>query len=731
MRAGVTTRETQALRWMLCAALAAAACTASPVINRNPDGGADGAGQGECSVGAQQPNGQTCGCAADCQSGFCVDGVCCNSACAEVCKTCIAPNAPGTCSFVAVGSLPRVASDCPMADAVTCGLDGTCNGAGACRNHVAGTVCRAGTCDGAAVGGGNVCDGAGRCKAGPETLCAPFDCDPGTNACFVTCQADADCADGVKCVAGSCGPKRGGAVCTKNQDCASGFCSDGVCCNVACNGACVSCDLLGREGTCWPVDRGVADPHGSCKDGGVPSCGQTGACDGLGGCSLYAAETICTPPSCAGARINTAGTCDGKGACHAPSVLNCSPYTCSNGACSTSCVTDGDCQPGHACVAGSCGPKSIGQSCTASTDCASGFCVDGVCCDGACGGTCVSCALPSAMGHCSPVPAGAADPRVMCADKGATACSTNGLCDGVGGCQSYKAGTECAPERCDANVYTAASTCNGTGQCVAPPSLACAPFSCNGTRCFTSCRTGADCVPPNSCDAQNSCGKKTSGAFCSDSVECGSGFCAQGVCCVTACAGACRSCALAATVGVCTDVPTGAPDPSGTCAAKGASTCGTNGMCDAGACQKYPAGTPCAGAMCPASGTTFTPASTCDGAGTCVTPASMSCAPYKCGASVCKATCASDGDCVAPSVCNNGSCGLKSPGAACSDGTECTTGFCAQGVCCRTACAGTCMSCAVATSSGTCASVPANGTDPTGTCKDTGAATCGTTGSCD
>src|SRR5262249_55963894 len=158
----------------------------------------------------------------------------------------------------------------------------------------------------------------------------------------------------------------------------------------------------------------------------------TGICDGFGGCALYAAETICTQPSCAGPKLNTAGTCDGKGACRAASVQNCWPYMCSNGACATSCTMDSDCQEGHACVGGSCGPKPIGQSCTGNTDCGSSFCVDGVCCDGPCVGACLSCSLPSSMGHCSPAPASTPDPRGMCKDKSPSACSTNGLCDGLG-----------------------------------------------------------------------------------------------------------------------------------------------------------------------------------------------------------------------------------------------------------------------------------------------------------
>jgi hypothetical protein len=704
-----------------------------------PDGGTgDGAITPSCHSsaadagdgGAHKALGQPCTCASDCENGFCVDGVCCNNACTDTCKSCNTTQAPGTCSFVANGQPPRDPSVCPAASVETCGLDGTCNGAGACRKFAPGTICKAGVCDGASVGNTEVCDTAGRCKAGAATVCAPFGCDATSNKCFPTCKSDADCASGIKCVAGSCGPKPRGAVCAKDLDCASGFCADGLCCNVACKGACVSCSQVGREGTCWPTDTGVVDPHKVCKSQAASTCGQTGACDGFGGCSLYPAETICIAPACAGDRLNTAGTCNGLGVCRAPGVLSCDPGRCANGACKTTCLADADCQAGHACVAGSCGLRQIGQLCAKGTDCASTFCVDGICCAQACQGACKSCALPSSMGHCAPIPAGAADPRGVCADLGVATCGTDGTCDGAGSCHKYKTGTQCQDEHCESNVYTPPATCSSTGQCVAASAIGCAPYACNGARCFTSCTSSTSCVAPNTCDANSSCGKKPPGAFCSDKSECLSAVCAQGVCCATACAGACRSCALAGSMGLCRDVPTGAPDPASTCAAQAMTTCGTNGMCEAGACQKYGQGIPCADATCPAAGTTFTPGATCDGAGACVTPASSSCFPFHCGGTACKATCSADADCVSPNVCGNGSCGLKSPGAACGDGTECGSGICAQGVCCKTACAGACMSCDLPATPGTCAPVESGGTDPTGTCVNAGASSCGATGFC-
>ncbi len=703
------------------------------------DGGAETHDKAEASAvsckggdaGTKSAAGQTCGCASDCASNFCVDGICCSTACNEACKTCAAPGSAGTCTFAIAGTQPRDPTACVSAPASTCGLDGTCDGAGGCRHHVAGTICQAGKCDGAAVVGALACDGLGRCKAGPTVICAPYSCDPTKGACFESCTQTSQCTTGQQCVGGSCGEKMKGANCTKNADCASGFCADGVCCNVACGGGCVSCALTDRKGTCWPIDRGAADPRGQCVDQGAPTCGSTGTCDGFGGCEKYAAETVCIAASCTGTRRNTPGTCDGRGTCRPQGVQNCSPFLCAAGACTQSCATDGDCESGHACVAGQCGKKNLGATCAADAECLSGTCVEGVCCDGACTGACKSCALLSTMGHCTPLSAGAVDSKGVCADLGATTCGTNGRCDGSGGCQKYKPGTVCAPETCAGNVYTPPSTCSATGQCAPPDSLPCAPYVCNGNSCFNACTIDGNCSAPNVCDGNNSCGKKMRGASCSNASECQSTFCAQGVCCDTACSGACKSCTVTGSLGTCTNVPNDAPDPAELCADQGPASCGTNGKCQAGACQKYAVGTACEGSTCPLNRTTFTPGSTCDGQGACVTPAASSCFPFQCGDSVCKASCATDLDCAAPAVCTNGSCGLKGLGKTCADGTECQSTFCAQGVCCDGACEGTCQSCVLSGSLGHCANIADGNSDPRGRCVDQGASTCGADGACD
>ncbi|HVV52127.1 MAG TPA: hypothetical protein VHO06_20835, partial [Polyangia bacterium] len=449
---------------MLSAVLAAAAVAGchshGTTVGGKPDGGRDAEACGD--GGAHKANGAACGCDADCGSGFCVDGVCCNSACTETCKACNTPAAPGVCSFVAAGGTPRTPSVCPQSPVSTCGFDGTCDGKGGCRTYPLGTVCQPGSCSGAEVTGIRYCDGAGSCTSGPSKICAPFNCSSATNDCVETCASDGDCVSNVKCVAGSCGKKPIGGSCTTSAQCAMGFCADGVCCNSACTGPCVSCNQSGRIGTCWPTPQGANDPHQVCAQTNKSTCGQTGTCDGLGGCSKYAAETVCTAATCSGNIENTAGTCDGLGTCRPPGVQNCGTYQCTKGACINHCASDADCVPGHSCVAGSCGPKSNGQPCSAGSECASTFCVDGVCCNSACTGACHSCALSTSLGTCAPSPAAAADPRGVCTDQHAASCGTDGTCDGAGGCHKYPAGTQCASESCANGIYTPASVCNAT-----------------------------------------------------------------------------------------------------------------------------------------------------------------------------------------------------------------------------------------------------------------------------
>jgi hypothetical protein len=274
----------------------------------------------------------------------------------------------------------------------------------------------------------------------------------------------------------------------------------------------------------------------------------------------------------------------------------------------------------------------------------------------------MSCALPGAAGTCSPVSEGGTDPTGTCSDMGAASCGATGVCDGRGACQVYAAGTICAAGSCPVGgaTQTLARTCDGAGACRAASTLSCAPFTCNGTFCSTTCVSDGSCAAPNICDlATNLCGnQKPLGAACAGNGDCLTGnFCVDGVCCGSSTCGTCYACNVAGSAGTCTPVPAGAAEPHSLCAATVASTCGTSGVCNgAGQCAFHSLGTACGPPACKGKLNLAGPA-TCNGTGTCTPGVSSSCAPYACSGAACL---------VAPCADNN----------ACAPGHSCTAGKC-------------------------------------------------------
>ncbi len=682
------------------------------------------------------PIGEPCGAAGECRSGYCSDGVCCSSACTGLCLACDVPGKQGACSAVPAGLDDM---GCARDTVESCGFDGTCDGKGACRKYPPGARCSAGRCAGSTIAAAGACDGAGACRSGSVQICAPFACDPTTNPprCQPKCTTAAECVMGRDCVAGSCGKKFDGAQCTLPGECASGFCADGVCCNMKCDGACLSCAMPVSLGLCSPVGSGGQDVRGVCKDQGATSCGTTGTCDGAGACAKYPAGAVCKPAACTGETVlMSAGRCDGIGACQIGAEVSCAPSLCRFGACTLTCQRNEDCAPGSPCdlVAMNCGKKGLGQACSDAAQCGSAFCVDGVCCSDACVGPCRSCAAGRMPGLCTMVAAGAADTRATCKDTGEPSCGTDGTCDGSGACRRYPAGTVCGAGSCTGGMRTLASTCDAGGMCAAGAVTSCGAFACNGPVCFSGCGSDADCVAPNVC-VGGTCGLRPSGVACMKASECGSGNCIDGVCCAAMTCGACTACNVAGSAGVCAPVATGTIDPRGSCTAQQPATCGSDGTCNgAGGCRKHLAGTACGGASCAAGGSTVTLGSACDGDGTCVSGGMQSCAPYKCNAAgtACATTCATVNDCVAPTACSVvGQCGtLKPSGQTCLLGPECATGNCVDGVCCAAASCGTCRACNVAGKLGSCAPVAAGTVDPRAACAVTAISGCGTDGKC-
>ena len=83
-------------------------------------GTCDGAGM--CLFG----QGESCASVSDCRSGFCVDGICCDTACDAGCETCSGTGTMGTCSPAGAGAECRAATgECDIVE--TCsGTERTC-----------------------------------------------------------------------------------------------------------------------------------------------------------------------------------------------------------------------------------------------------------------------------------------------------------------------------------------------------------------------------------------------------------------------------------------------------------------------------------------------------------------------------------------------------------------------------------------------------------------------------
>jgi hypothetical protein len=154
---------------------------------------------------------------AECATGHCVDGVCCDVACDQACFSCVLPSAPGKCSPEPAGVDLR--GEC----GVQGGCTGTCNGAGRCVDATAGSQCRGARCVSATTGvgpaecrvSGGLCD----LESVTPFDCAPYACAPALGACLTQCVSTDDCAGGYGCQDDKCALPDAGA---KPADCGTG-----------------------------------------------------------------------------------------------------------------------------------------------------------------------------------------------------------------------------------------------------------------------------------------------------------------------------------------------------------------------------------------------------------------------------------------------------------------------------------------------------------------------------
>ena len=308
------------------------------------------------------------------------------------------------------------------------------------------------------------------------------------------------------------------AKCTTATECASGFCTDGVCCLAACKDTCASCALTTTLGICTGYPDGT-DPENECAGSSMTGAGGAAGRAGGGG---------------AGGKAGTSGAAGAAGAAGAGGAKS-DAGTARDASSDAEEINPPD--GGIVAMPATCGGKCNGMKACASfaqpgTSCGTPFCnthrdVASPICDGK--GTCgISLANCTGGYACDEV----AKPTPACH----TNCNSNNDCT-VG---FYCNGTTsmCAPVKVDSLTCATDAECLHnhcvTGVCC---NTACAsPFTCNdsgsaGTcKCpgVATCATGVSCAvfyPDADGDGYGdktaSLATNTAKAACADSTQTG------------------------------------------------------------------------------------------------------------------------------------------------------------------------------------------------------------------
>jgi hypothetical protein len=539
------------------------------------------------------PDGSVCSNGTGCNSGNCVDGICCGSSSCSLCQSCNVASHLGTCWNDNAGTDQDNACFSTVGVTYGCGT-GNCNGLGACGYYTANEyncpTCY--TCTGAT---SQSCVATNNHQADAE----------GSNLCSSTC---------VECNgAGSCVNQSSGS--DYFDQCGTSSCGTGTCNG---NGACNWYTSLERNcATCGTCDGATSTACVNVANNNWDTQGSntcTGTCIACesGVCTTTQNQTnpgsACTTTNCGKGVCNAGGVCDWYNS----GERNCAQCKTCDGASSTSCMNvatgqwdtqgsntcTGTCM---ACDSGSCSIAGVGTnpgSVCNSTDCGTGFCKGGVAqcdwytyserncqtcytCDGAsstscvlmsnntqdtqgsnvCSSTCKKCVAGSCINQSS---------EDLFSQCGFANCGT-GLCQaGNATCDWYSSGERnCATcQTCDGATSTSCISfgnmtqdsqgslfcddtcrmCNGLGAC---------SYEAIGSDFFSQCANDVNCNT-GSCNGAGNCGYLTTG---------------QGSCPV------CQTCNGTSTTD-CLDMPAHTQDTEGnnTCTAT-CKECSGSGLC--------------------------------------------------------------------------------------------------------------------------------------------------------
>jgi RHS repeat-associated protein len=516
-----------------------------------------------------------CSTNSQCASGFCVGGVCCESACNGGCGACNLPGFAGTCKPLGSTMTCRgSAGACDVAEtcsgtAVACPADAFAGPSTACR-AAAGECDAAETCSGssapcpadalkpsntACTDDGNVCT-QDKCD-GASATCQ----HPAGNAGAV-CRASAGQCDAAEACTGtsaSCpanGVAPNGTTCDDGNPCTgASSCQAGVCTGTS-PVTCMATDQCHDAGTCNPATGACSNPPkangATCDDGnactGASSC-QAGACAGTSPVTCVAidqchaagtcnpATGACSnPPKANGTTCDDGNACTGASSCQAGACTGTSPVTC---VATDQCHDVGTCNP----TTGACSnpPKANGATCDDGNACTGASSCQAGACTGTSPVTCLATDQCHDVGTCNPATGACSNPEKANGSPcgGGTACTGSsscqaGVCAG-GSPATVDDGNPCTVDSCDpvtgaSHVPVAAGTgCSDGLPCSGPEVCdghgACVPIA-DGNSCTTDVcdpgqgldhvpvAVGTPCAPSASCPGEATCDASGSCSSC-------------------------------------------------------------------------------------------------------------------------------------------------------------------------------------------------------------------------
>jgi hypothetical protein len=239
-----------------------------------PGGASDGGVGGE---GTSLPNGLTCQAGTDCASGRCIDGFCCDKACAgcNACSNALTGQDNGKCASVINGQDPHAACSASCSSDLTSKITSTCNGLGAC-GALQPVACNAQYCDGGQCIP-KIPNNGGGCST--NTACNSGNCSTSPSAGTMCCAANsANCSQGcynLSADANHCGTCV--TVCGPNNSCRSSKCQCAGGAKLSC-GSCPSWNFESNTTEGWGNDTNTSSsvtPVAKATPPGAPFSGSS------------------------------------------------------------------------------------------------------------------------------------------------------------------------------------------------------------------------------------------------------------------------------------------------------------------------------------------------------------------------------------------------------------------------------------------------------------------------